>query len=80
MNLEVIGSNIFLVFYYKDFPINQQTNLFVWFPRFFFPIKNLFFFFFFVPPKKILRVFPFDTDEKHFLFFVFNIVFILFYF
>ena len=28
MNPKVIGSNIFLVFYYKDFPINQQTNLF----------------------------------------------------
>ena len=74
MNPNVTDSNTFFVFYYKDFSMHQQTNFFVWFPRFFFPIKKPFFLFLF-HQKKFLRVFfSFDTDGKH------NFCFLFFYF
>ena len=72
MNPKVTCSSIFLVFYYKDFPINKQTNLFVWFPRFFFSII--------FPPKKTLKFFLLIWIEKtFFVFCFFNVVFKFFF-
>ena len=59
MNPKVTGSNVFLAFYYKDFPIYRQTNLSFGLQDFFFPIKKLFFFLFLFHSKKTLEFFSF---------------------